>query len=42
MGELHLEILVDRLRREFSVEANTGKPMVSYYETVTATACGAE
>jgi elongation factor G len=39
MGELHLEILVDRLRREFSVEANTGKPMVSYYETVTATAC---
>ncbi len=39
MGELHLEILVDRLRREFSVEANTGRPMVSYYETVTATAC---
>ena len=39
MGELHLEILVDRLRREFSVEANTGKPMVSYYETVTAAAC---
>jgi len=39
MGELHLEILVDRLRREFSVEANTGKPMVSFYETVTATAC---
>ncbi|MEI6210093.1 MAG: elongation factor G [bacterium] len=39
MGELHLEILVDRLRREFSVEANTGKPMVSYYETVTASAC---
>ncbi len=39
MGELHLEILVDRLRREFSVEANTGKPMVSYYETVTGTAC---
>jgi len=36
MGELHLEILVDRLRREFQVEANTGKPMVSYYETVTA------
>ena len=36
MGELHLEILVDRLRREFSVEANTGRPMVSYYETVTA------
>jgi len=37
MGELHLEILVDRLRREFKVEANTGRPMVSYYETVTAT-----
>ncbi len=37
MGELHLEILVDRLLREFKVEANTGRPMVSYYETVTAT-----
>ncbi len=37
MGELHLEILVDRLRREFKVEANTGRPMVSYYETVTST-----
>ncbi len=36
MGELHLEILVDRLRREFKCEANTGRPMVSYYETVTA------
>ncbi len=36
MGELHLEILVDRLRREFKVDANTGKPMVSYYETVSA------
>ena len=36
MGELHLEILVDRLRREFKVPANTGRPMVSYYETVTA------
>ncbi len=34
MGELHLEILVDRLKREFRVAANTGKPMVSYYETV--------
>ena len=34
MGELHLEILVDRLRREFKCEANTGRPMVSYYETV--------
>ncbi|MDD4101185.1 MAG: elongation factor G [Kiritimatiellae bacterium] len=37
MGELHLEILVDRLRREFKCEANIGRPMVSYYETVTAT-----
>ena len=37
MGELHLEILVDRLKREFRVMANTGKPMVSYYETVSAT-----
>ena len=36
MGELHLEILVDRLRREFKCEANTGRPMVSYYETVAA------
>lgn len=35
MGELHLEILVDRLRREFKVDASTGKPMVSYCETVT-------
>lgn len=35
MGELHLEILVDRLRREFKCEANVGRPMVSYYETVT-------
>ena len=34
MGELHLEILVDRLRREFKCEANVGRPMVSYYETV--------
>ena len=34
MGELHLEVLVDRMRREFSVEANVGKPQVSYRETV--------
>ena len=40
MGELHLDILVDRLRREFHVAANTGKPMVSYYETVTAAGSG--
>lgn len=38
MGELHLEILVDRLKREFNVTANTGKPMVSYYETVSVVA----
>ena len=38
MGELHLEILVDRLKREFRCAANTGKPMVSYVETVTAPA----
>lgn len=35
MGELHLEILRDRMLREFKVEANSGKPMVAYYETVT-------
>ena len=35
MGELHLEILVDRLKREFKCAANTGKPMVSYCETIT-------
>ena len=40
MGELHLEILVDRLRREFSVEANVGKPQVAYQETVTGSAVG--
>ena len=38
MGELHLEILVDRLKREFKCAANVGKPMVSYEETVTAPA----
>ena len=35
MGELHLEILHDRMRREFNVEANVGKPQVSYKETIT-------
>ncbi|MDZ4284806.1 MAG: elongation factor G, partial [Patescibacteria group bacterium] len=35
MGELHLEIIVDRMRREFSVEATTGKPQVAYKETIT-------
>lgn len=38
MGELHLEIIVDRLLREFKVEANVGKPQVSYKETLTAPA----
>jgi len=37
MGELHLEILVDRMRREFKVEANIGKPQVAYRETITDT-----
>ncbi|MEK7531387.1 MAG: elongation factor G [Patescibacteria group bacterium] len=35
MGELHLEIIVDRMKREFSVEANVGKPQVAYRETIT-------
>lgn len=35
MGELHLEVLVDRMKREFKVEANQGKPQVSYRETIT-------
>jgi elongation factor G len=38
MGELHLEILVDRMKREFKVEANVGRPQVSYRETVRGTA----
>ena len=37
MGELHLDILVDRMRREFRVEANIGKPQVAYRETITNT-----
>ncbi len=36
MGELHLEIIVDRMKREFKVEAGTGKPQVAYKETITA------
>ena len=38
MGELHLEIIVDRMQREFSVDANVGKPQVSYRETLTGSA----
>ena len=38
MGELHLDIIVDRMRREFNVEANVGQPQVSYRETLTQTA----
>jgi elongation factor G len=37
MGELHLEIIVDRMKREFAVEANVGKPQVAYRETITGT-----
>jgi elongation factor G len=40
MGELHLEIIIDRLRREFKVEANTGAPQISYRETITKDADG--
>lgn len=38
MGELHLDIIVDRMKREFSVEANVGRPQVAYKETITGTA----
>ena len=38
MGELHLEVLVDRMKREFKVEANIGRPQVAYKETITAQA----
>ena len=38
MGELHLEVLVDRLKREFNVEANVGAPQVAYKETITGSA----
>jgi elongation factor G len=40
MGELHLEIIVDRLKREFGVEANVGRPQVAYRETLRAAARG--
>jgi elongation factor G len=42
MGELHLEIIVDRMKREFGVEANVGKPQVAYRETITGNAPGKE
>jgi elongation factor G len=42
MGELHLEIIVDRMKREFGVEANVGKPQVAYRETITQAAKGKE
>jgi elongation factor G len=42
MGELHLEIIVDRMKREFGVEANVGKPQVAYRETITVPAAGKE
>ena len=38
MGELHLDVIVDRMKREFNVEANIGKPQVAYRETITQTA----
>jgi elongation factor G len=40
MGELHLEIIIDRLKREFKVEANTGAPQIAYRETITKSAEG--
>src|SRR5262249_56219343 len=42
MGELHLEIIVDRLKREYGVEANVGKPQVAYRETIRKPAKGEE
>ena len=40
MGELHLEVIIDRLKREFNVQANVGKPQIAYRETITAKAAG--
>lgn len=42
MGELHLDIIIDRMKREFNVEANVGQPQVAYRETITASATGEE
>ena len=42
MGELHLEVIVDRLKREFKVEANIGRPQVAYREAITGSAMGVE
>jgi len=42
MGELHLDIIVDRMRREFGVEANVGKPQVAYRETILQAVAGVE
>ena len=42
MGELHLDIIIDRMKREFKVEANIGTPQVAYRETITASARGEE
>lgn len=40
MGELHLEVIIDRLKREFGVQANVGKPQIAYRETITLKAAG--
>ena len=40
MGELHLDIIIDRLKREFKVECNQGKPQVNYKEAITKTVMG--
>jgi len=42
MGELHLDIIVDRMKREFSVECNVGSPQVAYRETIKNTATDIE
>ena len=42
MGELHLEVIVDRMMREFKVQANVGKPQVAYKETITKAVQGVD